>query len=99
MDVNPVDVGLAAAVLPPVVALINQRHWPAQVKALVALAVCLVYALVAVWLRGPIVFAAWRDVALTVAGSAFAAYRLWWQPSAIAPAIESATSSSEIRSA
>lgn len=92
MDVNPVDVGLAAAVLPPVVALINQRRWPAQLKGLVALAVCLLYATLAVWLRGPIVFSAWRDAALTVAGTAFAAYRLWWQPSGIAPAVEAATS-------
>jgi hypothetical protein len=92
MDINPVDVGLAAVVLPPLVAIINQRRWPAPVKGLVALAACLLYALLAVWLRGEIHFAQWRDVALTVAGSAFAAYRLWWQPSQIAPAIEAATS-------
>lgn len=97
MDVNPVDIGMAAVVLPPLVALINQRRWPAQVKGLVALLVCLAYALVAALMRSDdaLSFADWRDTALTVAGSAFAAYQLWWRPSGLAPAIESATSSQD----
>jgi hypothetical protein len=94
MDIDPVDVGIAAVVLPPVIAMINQRRWPAPAKGLTALAACLLYALAAVWLRGPVDFADWRNVALTVVGSALAAYKLWWQPSGIAPAIEKATSPS-----
>lgn len=86
------DVGMAAVVLPPVVAVLNQRRWPAPVKGLVALAVCFAYALTVVALRGDVTFHGWRSVALTVSGIALAAYKLWWQPSQIAPIIEDATS-------
>ncbi len=92
MEINSVDVAIAAVILPPLVALINQRKWPSQLKGLVALLVMCVYALGASWLRGPLDFSDWRNTALTVAAAGFAAYKLWWQPSGIAPAIEEATS-------
>lgn len=92
MDVNAFDLAMAATVLPPAIAVINQRHWPAQLKALVALLVCAAYSLAVMIVRGPIHFRDWRDTLLVVAGAAFAAYHLWWRPGGLAPAIEAATS-------
>lgn len=91
MDVNPIDLLIGAVVMPNAVAVLNQRQWSAQTKGLVALAACLLMALLLAFLRGPIVLTAWRDTAMVVAGSAFIAYRQFWQPSGIAPAVESAT--------
>lgn len=91
MDINPIDLLIGSAAMPPIIALLNQRQWAAQVKALVALAACLLMALLIEYLRGPLEISEWRDTALVVAGTAFASYRLWWQPSGIAPAVEDAT--------
>lgn len=91
MDVNAFDVTVGAALLPPAIAVINQWHWSAQLKGLAALLVCALYALGITIVRGRVHWDNWRDVLLTVAGAAFVAYRVWWQPSGIAPAIEAAT--------
>lgn len=91
MDVNAFDLAVGAAVLPPVIAVVNQRHWPAQLKGIVALLLCCLYALLMTIVRGTVHWDSWRNVLLTVAGAAFVLYRTWWQPSGIAPAIEAAT--------
>lgn len=91
MDFNAFDVAMAAVVLPPIIAVINQWHFSAQLKGLIALAVCAIYSLIMTIVRGPVDFHQWRDLVLVVAASAFAAYHLWWKPSQIAPAIEAAT--------
>lgn len=85
------DVLIGSVVMPPIVAVVNQSRWPAPLKGTVALVVCLVAALLLTVLRGPVTWLDWRATALAVCGSAFAAYKLWWQPSGIAPAIEQAT--------
>lgn len=85
------DAAIAAAVLPPIIAFINQRHWPTQVKGLVALLTCFLYGLVVLIVRGTLDFTNWRNTVLAVAGVAFVAYKVWWQPSGIAPAIEDTT--------
>lgn len=92
MDVNPIDLLIGAAVMPIMISVLNQRQWIPQIKAAVALAACLLMALFLEFLRGPLALAGWRDTALVVAGTAFAAYRLYWQPSGIAPTVEAATS-------
>lgn len=94
MDFNAVDAAIAATVLPPVISVLNRCNWPAQLKGIVALVVCFVYATGAVFVRDGVDFSQWRDSALTVAGAALAAYKLWWQPSGIGPALENATTSS-----
>lgn len=89
------QVGVGAVIMPPIVALINQAHWKAPVKAIVALLVCLAGAAVWQWWQhGPLSLSTWRESATVIALSAFAAYRVWWQPSRIAPAIENGTSTS-----
>ena len=93
VDLNPEDLTIAFFVLPPIISLINQRRWASEVKALVALGVCLVYALGVTALRGDVSFIEWRNTALQVCTSAFAAYKVFWNPSGWGPAIEAATSS------
>jgi hypothetical protein len=82
----------AGAALPPIIAIINQRHWAPQLKAVVALAVCFLASLGLAALRGPLDWHDWRRTAVLVTGAALATYRWLWQPSQIAPAIEAATS-------
>lgn len=90
VDIN--DVLIGSVLMPPLIALLNQRTWPNTVKGLVALFACLVAATISGVLGGTLNFADWRATALTVSASAFAAYQVWWQPSGIAPTIEAATS-------
>lgn len=91
MDVNSVDAAVAALVLPPLISALNRSRWSPQLKGAVALLVCLIYAAAAAFLREGLDLSAWRDTSLTVAASALAAYKVWWQPSGIGPAIEAAT--------
>lgn len=92
MDVNPVDLLIGSAIMPPVIAVLNRRAWSSQAKGAVAMVACLLAALLVEFLRGPLAVTGWRDTAIVVAGSSMVAYRLWWQPSGIAPAVEAATS-------
>lgn len=80
---------LIGVVLPPLIAIVNRVRWAPQLKAVTALAVCLVTALLVRVLQGPVDFADWRNTALVVTVSALASYRLLWSPSGIAPTIES----------
>ena len=82
---------LAGTVLPGVIAVINQSHWPAQAKGIVALIACFLAALGLVVLRGPVNWHDWRHTALLVTGAALISYRVFWQPSQIAPSIEART--------
>lgn len=92
MGVDIDDVLVGSVIMPPLIALLNQRTWPATVKGLVALVACLAAATLSGALSGKLSFGDWKTTALTVSASAFAAYRVWWQPSGIAPIIEAATS-------
>lgn len=92
VDVNVIDLLIGSALMPPLIAVVNQPRFPAAVKGLVALLACLVAALVIQWVRGPIDLHTWRNTAVVVTLSALTLYRVWWQPSGIAPAIEAVTS-------
>jgi hypothetical protein len=84
---------VAGAILPPLLAIVIQPRWRAELKGLVALAVCCAVALAICWLAGDL--SREQDVAtaiLTVFGVAQALYATYWRPSGIAPAIERATS-------
>lgn len=85
------------AVLPPAIALINQARWPSQLRAIVALVVCFVATTLVVWLRGPVSWHDWRHTALLLTGATLVTYRLFWQPSKIAPSIEVATSTQPLQ--
>lgn len=91
MNINPDDLTFAVFILPPLIALINQSHWRDEVRAIVALLVCLAYSLGITLLRQDLDWTMWRDTVLQVMAGAFAAYKLFWKPSNIAPDIEQAT--------
>lgn len=91
MNINGFDAGVAATVLPPIIAVINQHKWPPHVKGLVALAVCAAYSVGILTYRHQLHFGNWRDTMLTVAVATFGLHKLWWQPSGIVPKIETAT--------
>jgi hypothetical protein len=91
VNVSPDDLTFAMFVLPPVISLINQKYWRDEVRALVAMGVCLVYSFVVTFLRADLSFTQWRDTVLQVFVGAFGAYKLFWRPSDIGPSIEAAT--------
>lgn len=91
VDLNPVDITMAAFVLPPLISLINQRRWVQEIKALVALGVCVAYAAIVTLIRGEVDWQDWRNSTLQVCAATFAAYKLFWNPSNLAPHLETLT--------
>lgn len=80
------------AVLPPLIALVNQATWSPAWRFIVAVITSIITAGVTVWLRGEFNPDNWFRSALVVALAAIATYHAGWKPSGIAPAIEVATS-------
>jgi len=88
---DPNSMTFAFLVLPPVIAVINQRTWSREVRGTVALAVCLLYSVLVTALRSDVDWAEWRNVILQVMIGTFGAYKLFWEPSNISHRIEEAT--------
>mgnify|MGYP001606331917 CR=1 FL=1 len=82
---------LVGAFLPALVAVVNQAHWPSWAKGVVVVASSIVAGLVTAWLSGQLTGLRWTESALIIAGAAVVAYRHFWQPTGIGPAIERAT--------
>lgn len=82
---------LVGALLPMLVAVVNRSHWPAWGKGVVVLASSVVAGGVTAWWSGQLTGLRWTESALIIAGAAVVAYRHFWQPTGIAPAIEAAT--------
>lgn len=80
------------AVLPPLIALVNQATWSSAWKFIVAVLTSIAVSAVTVWLRGEFSPTNWFRSALVVALAAIATYHTGWKPSGIAPSIEVATS-------
>lgn len=77
--------------MPVVVALLNQCRWPAVLKGLCAFVTCAVAAFITIYINGAVNATNWVRTLLFVFMTAIATYRLWWNPSQIAPRIEEAT--------
>jgi hypothetical protein len=92
LGVEPVDLTMAAFVLPPIIALLNQRKWPTEIKALMALLVCAIYSGAVTLVRGEYGWQEWRNALLQVSAGTFVAYKLFWNPSGLAAKIENRTS-------
>jgi hypothetical protein len=92
IGIEPVDLTMAAFVLPPIISILNQRKWRTEVKALVALLVCGVYSAGVTLLRHEINWLEWRNALLQVCAGTFVAYKMFWNPSGLAAKIENATS-------
>jgi hypothetical protein len=83
---------LVGFLLPNVIALINQTHWSKPLRAIVSFVVCVLTAIIDVIIQGN-----WNGHDMTrtlvlIAFVAYTSYQLFWKPSNITPAIESATS-------
>ena len=92
IGIEPVDLTMAAFVLPPIISILNQRKWQSEIKALVALLICAVYSAVVTLLRHEINWLEWRNALLQVCAGTFVAYKLFWIPSGLAAKIENRTS-------
>lgn len=93
-DVTAID-ALVGALMPLVIALINQAHWSPRVKGGVALGVCVLAAALTEVLRGSSDWRDWRNTGVVVFGAALFLYRTWWQPSGITDTVERATTFSQ----
>ena len=82
---------LVGAFLPMLVAVVNQAHWPSWVKGVVVVLTSIVAGGVTSLVSGQVTGLRWTESALIIAGAAVVAYRHFWQPTGIAPAIEQAT--------
>lgn len=85
---------LVGAVLPPLVALIQQPRWPDWFRAVVAVASSLVAGFVTTWLveDGMLWERGMVTAILLVLVAALTTYRNFWKPTTIAPTIEAKTS-------
>jgi hypothetical protein len=88
---------LAAFLLPPVMAVINQPKWSPQIKSGLAFLACLGVAAVTTWLQGDFAGGDYITAALTALTVAQATYQGFWKPTGIAPGIEEGTSAGRRR--
>lgn len=92
-DTTQVNLVIGGVLMPFIIALINQAHWSAKLKGVVAFLACLAAAAVVEALRHRLTWDDWRPTAEVIVGAALAMYKWLWGPTAsgLAPAIESAT--------
>lgn len=83
--------GIVGIGLPLIIALLNQSHWKAGLKAAVAFGICLVAALITTWAEDKLTPENYVLSALTVFAIARTTYAGLWRPTGAAPAIEVAT--------
>lgn len=89
---NAIDV-LIGALMPLIIALLNQCHWSVKLRSLVAVVVCIIAAAITEVIRNGDSFnlSHWRETAIIIAGAALISYQTWWRPSTWAPSLEAAT--------
>lgn len=78
--------------LPLAIAVINQSSWAKPLRAIVALLICVLAATIIAWLDHKLDLTNWSVSVLAVTVAALGFYKMLWQPSSIAPRVESATS-------
>ena len=83
---------LAGFFLPPVLAIIQQRGWSDQLRAVAAFAACLAVGAGVAYFQGDLTGKRFVTGALVVMVTGLTTYRNFWKPTTIAPRIEAATS-------
>lgn len=83
--------GIVGSILPMGIALVNQSHWRAGFKAVVAFILCLAAALVTTWAQDKLTPENYIASALTVFTLARVSYAGLWRPTGAAPAVEANT--------
>lgn len=86
--------GVVGFLLPHAIALLNQTHWSAKLKSIVAFCCCLIAAIATTWIKGDLNFTDVVASAGTIFVVARSSYAGLWKPTGIAPTIEAATSAS-----
>src|SRR5512134_422089 len=71
---------IVAFVIPIVLALLNQAHWPAQLKAGLFFVVSLAAAAGTAYFQGELTGKRWLDSALIIVPAAAAFYHGFWKP-------------------
>lgn len=84
---------LVGALLPHAIALVNQCHWPARLKSLVAFLCCAIAAAFTTWIAGDLHPDDWLLSALVIFGAAEATYHTVWH--GLATRIENGTTFTE----
>lgn len=77
--------------MPLIVAMVNQSHWPTRFKAIVGLAVCVAAAAVQMGLKGQLDASNLLSASLALAALSITFFKGFWRPTGIAGALESAT--------
>lgn len=83
---------LVGALLPPLIAVVNQARWPSWGRAMAAVLSSLVAAGITCLFNGELSTADVTHSALVVMTATLAAYHAFWKPSNIAAALEIKTS-------
>lgn len=89
--------GIVGFLLPFLIALVNQAHWQAGLKAVVAFAICLIGAFVTTWAEDKLSLSNYIISALTVFALARTSYAGLWRPTGAAPSLEASTTVSSPR--
>lgn len=82
---------ITGALLPPVIAILQQPKFRNGLRAFLTGAVCCAVGFVTVYIQGDLSGKRIVSAILTVAVAALSTYQGFWKPSGIAPAIEKAT--------
>lgn len=82
---------ISGFLLPPVEAVLQQQHWSNAVRAVVNFILCCLVAMGVIYWKGQFDFHQWSHSVLLVLVTAIATYHGLWQPTNIAPTIESKT--------
>lgn len=91
MDGNDLASGVAGVLLPALIAVVVRSNWPSWAKGVVAAGSSIVMGFLVALLSGQLDGKTWMQSALVIFGAAQVAYKVWWEPTGIAPAIEKAT--------
>jgi hypothetical protein len=78
--------------MPPVQAVIQQAHWPSQVRAGVNFVACAIAGAGVAFFQGDFTGRRFVESALVVLVTTIAVYKGTWKPTGLAPAIEKRTS-------
>lgn len=87
---------IVGAVLPALIATIQQPGWSPRLRSIVTVAVCVVVGGGTSWLTGDLHIEAIVTSILTVLVAALSTYKGFWKPTGIAPTVEALTSGTTV---
>jgi len=82
---------LVGALMPALIAVVNQPHWPPWARAVMTVLSCIVAGGITAAVEGRFTGVGLVESVGVVLVAALAAYRWWWKPSGIADTIETRT--------